>query len=70
MFKGKRQPLRKTTLSHSGSPLQRVFIDLSGPKLTQPVKDALFTLLIKDDFSRFGWTDFIQEAKIRRRCNI
>ena len=33
--KGKRQPLRKTTLPRSERPFQRVFVDLSGPKPTQ-----------------------------------
>ncbi|CAM9457219.1 unnamed protein product, partial [Laminaria digitata] len=37
MSKGKRQPLRKTTLNRSERPLQRVFVDLSGPKHTQSV---------------------------------
>ena len=35
MSKGKRQPLRKIILSRSECPLQRVFVDLSGPKPTQ-----------------------------------
>lgn len=60
MAKGKRQPLRKTTLCRSERPLQRVFVDLSGPKPTQSVGGASYIMLIKDDFSRFGWTYFMK----------
>ena len=35
--------------------LHRVFVDLSGPKPTQSVGGALYIMLIKDDFSHFGW---------------
>ena len=61
MSKGKRQPLRKTILSCSERPLQRVFVDLSGPKPTQSAGGALYILLIKGDFSRFGWTYFMKQ---------
>ncbi|CAM9532660.1 unnamed protein product, partial [Laminaria digitata] len=61
MSKGKRQPLRKATLSRSESPLQRVFVDLSGPKHTQSVGGALYLMLIKGDFSRFGWTHVMKQ---------
>ena len=61
MSKGKRQPLRKTTLTRSERPLQRVFIDLAGPKPTQSVGGALYIMLIKDDFLRFGWTYFMKQ---------
>ena len=56
----KRQPLRKTTLSRSERPLQRVFVDLAGPKPTQFSGGALY-MLIKDDFSCFGWTYFMRQ---------
>ena len=61
MAKGKSQPLRKTALSRSERPLQRVFVDLSGPKPIQSVGGAFYTMLIKDDFSRFGWTYLMKQ---------
>ena len=54
LSQGKRQPLRKTPLSRSVRPLQRVLVDVSGPKPIQSVGGALYSVLIKDDFSRFG----------------
>lgn len=67
MPRTKRQPLRKTTLSHSKCPLQRVFVNLSGPKPTQPVGGALCTMPIKDDFSHFGRTYFTKQKSLFQR---
>ena len=61
MSKGKRQPLRKTALSRSDRPLQRVFVDLSGPKPTQSVGGDVCIMPIKDESSRFGWTYFLSK---------
>ena len=61
MSKGKRQPLRKTSLYRSEGPLQRVFADLARLKPTQSAGGALYTMLTKDDFSRFGWTFFLKQ---------
>ena len=61
MSKEKRRPLRKTTLSRSERPLQRVSVDLAGPKPTQSAGGARYIMLIKDDFSRFGWTYFMKQ---------
>ena len=40
--------------------MQRVFVDLAGPKPTQFSGGALY-MLIKDDFSCFGWTYFMRQ---------
>ena len=62
MSKVERQPLRKTALSCSKHPLQRVFVDLAGPKPTQSAGCALHMMLIEDDFSRVGWTYFMKQT--------
>ena len=53
-------PVPRTTSSRSVRPLQRVFVDLSGPRPVLSVGGALYIMLIKDDFSRYGWTFFLK----------
>ena len=61
MFKGKRQLLRNTTLPRSERPLRRVFVDLAGPKPNQSNGGAPYMMMIKEDFSHFGWMYFMKQ---------
>ena len=51
MAKGKRLPIPKTTSSRSTRPLQRVFVDLSGPRPVQSIGGAQYIMIVKDDYS-------------------
>lgn len=71
MAKGKRKYVARTTCSRAERPLQRVFIDLSGPKPVKPVGGSQYIMQGKEDFSRYGWTYFLKsksEASAFRRC--
>ena len=54
MAKWKRLPIPKTTSSRSTRPLQRVFVDLSGPRPVQSIGGAQYIMIVKDDYSRYS----------------
>ena len=59
MAKGKRLPIPKTTSSRSTRPLQRVFVDLSGPRPVQSIGGAQYIMIVKDDYSHYSCTFFL-----------
>lgn len=50
------QPEATATLSRSNRPLQRIFIDLSGPRLIASKGGALYLMIDKDDVLWYAWT--------------
>ena len=61
MGKGRRKPVASTTLSRSIRRLQRVFVDLSGPRTMASSEGALYIMIVKDDFSRYAWTYHLRQ---------
>ena len=61
MAKGKRLPIPKTTMSRSTKPLERVFIDLAGPKPMPSAGGANYIMLLKDDYTRYGWIALLRQ---------
>ena len=40
--------------------LERVFVDLSGPKVVESLGRKRYTLIVRDDFSRYTWVYFMR----------
>ena len=55
MAKWRRLPIPKITFSRSTRPLQRVFVDLSGPRPVQSIWGARYIMIVKDDYSQYSW---------------
>jgi len=53
--KGRRASIPTTTSSRKALPLQRVFVDLAGPRKIASAGGALYLILFKDDATRMGW---------------
>ena len=67
MSKGKRQPLRKTTLTRSERPSKRVSVDLAWPKPTQSVGGAL--CMCSSRTTSRVLAGRIHKAEVRCQCN-
>ena len=61
MAKGKRLPIPKTTMSRFTRPLERVFVDLAGPKPIPSAGGANYIMLLKDDYTRYGWIALLKQ---------
>ena len=53
--KGRRASVPTATYSRMTQPLQRVFVDLAGPRKIASAGRALYPILFKDDATRMGW---------------
>ena len=55
MAKGLRKGIKQSTHTRADKKLGRVFVDLSGPKVVEPLGRKRYTLIVRDDFSRYTW---------------
>ena len=53
MAKGLRKPIARLTHTRADKKLQRVFVDLSGPMAVQSIGGKQYTLIVRDDCTRF-----------------
>ena len=53
MAKGLRKPIARSTHTRAAKKLQRVFVDLSGPMTVQSIGGKRYTLIVRDDCTRF-----------------
>ena len=53
MAKGLRKPIARSTHTRAAKKLQRVFVDLSGPTAVQSIGGNRYTLIVRDDCTRF-----------------
>ncbi|CAM9889479.1 unnamed protein product, partial [Sphacelaria rigidula] len=58
MAKGLRKPIPTSTTSRAAKPLERVFMDVSDPKLVESAGGMKYSFLIRDDFTRKIWMYF------------
>ena len=56
--KGIRKPVSSSTLTRSNKKLQKVYIDLAGPKPVA-VRGKSYIMLVRDDFTRKSWIYFL-----------
>jgi len=61
MAKGLRKGIKQSTHTRAGTKLGRVFVDLSGPKVVESLGRKRYTLIVRDDFSRYTWVYFIRQ---------
>ena len=60
MAKGLRKPIAKSTHTRAAKKLQRVFVDLSGPMTVQSIGGKRYTLIVRDDYTRFTRVYFMR----------
>ena len=53
MAKGLRKPIARSTHTRAAKKLQRGFVDLSGPMAVQSIVGKRYTLIVRDDCTRF-----------------
>ena len=53
MAKGLRKSIAWSTHARAAKKLQRVFVDLSGPRTVQSIRGKRYTLIVRDDCTRF-----------------
>ena len=58
MAKGLRKPIARSTHTRADKKLQRVFVDLSGPMAVQSIGGKRYTLIVRDDCTRFTRVNF------------
>ena len=58
MAKGLRKPIPTSTTTRAVKPFERVFMDVSGPKVTESAGGMKYSFLIRDDVSRKIWMYF------------
>ena len=51
---------RNSTKSRATEKLGRVFVDLSGPKSTHSLLGKKYVMMLKDDFTRYSWGQFLE----------
>ena len=56
--KGLRKPIPTSTTTRAVKPFERVFMDVSGPKVTESAGGMKYSFLIRDGFSRKIWMYF------------
>ena len=61
MGKGYRKAIPSTTSSRATRKLQRVFTDLSGRKAVAGIGGFHYTMIIRDDLTRYTWVYFLKE---------
>ena len=59
MAKGLRKPIVRSMHTRADKKLQRVFVDLSGPMAVQSIGGKRYTLIVRDDCTRFTRVFFI-----------
>ena len=60
MAKGLRKPIARSTHTRADKKLQRVFVDLSGPMAVQSIGGKRYTLIVRDDCTRFTRVYFFE----------
>ena len=60
MAKGLRRGIKQSTHTRADKKLGRVFVDLSGPKVVESHGGKRYTLIVRDDFSRYTWVYFMR----------
>ena len=62
MAKGLRRGIKYSTHTHTQAEknLERVFVDLSGPKMVKSHEGKRYTLIVHGDFSRYTWVYFMR----------
>ena len=60
MEKGLRKPIARSTHTRAAKKLQRVFVDLSGPMALQSIGGKRYTLIVRDDCTRFTRVYFLR----------
>ena len=60
MAKGLRKPIARSTHTRAAKKLQRVFVDLSGPMAVQSIGAQRYTLIVRDDCTRFTRVYFLR----------
>ncbi|CAN0574040.1 unnamed protein product, partial [Ectocarpus sp. 12 AP-2014] len=60
MSKGIRKGVRSSTSTRAVRKLDRVFVDLSGKRATLSIGGKQYTMIIRDDYSRFVWLYFLR----------
>ena len=60
MAKGYRKPIANSTKSRATKKLERVFVDLSGPKSIPSLLGKKYVMIVKDDFTRSAWVYFLE----------
>ena len=60
MAKGLRKPIARSTHTRPAKKLQRVFVDLSGPMAVQSIGRKRYTLIVRDDCTRFTRVYFLR----------
>ena len=60
MAKGLRRGIKQSTHTRADKKLERVFVDLSGPKMVKSDGGRRYTLIVRDDFSRYTWVYFMR----------
>ena len=60
MAKGLRKPIARSTHTRADKRLQRVFVDLSGPMAVKSIGGKPYTLIVRDDCTRFNRVYFLR----------
>ena len=60
MAKGLRKSITQSTHTRAGKKLRRVFVDLNGPNVVESLGRKRYTLIVRDDFSRYTWVYFMR----------
>ena len=60
MAKGLRKPIARSTQTRADKRLQRVFVDLSGPMAVKSIGGKRYTLIVRDDCTRFNRVYFLR----------
>ena len=60
MAKGLRKGMKQSTHTRENNELRRAFVESSGPKAVESLGRKRFTLIVRDDFSRYKWVYFMR----------
>ena len=60
MAKGLRKPIARSTHTRAAKKLQRVFVDLSGPRTVQSIRGKRYTLIVRYECTRFTRVCFLR----------
>ena len=61
MSKGLRRCTKQPTHTRAGKKLGRVFVGLRGPMMIKSHGEKRYTLIVRDDFSRYMWVYFMRQ---------
>ena len=68
MAKGLRKPIARSTRTRADKRLQRVFVDLSGPMAVKSIGGKRYTLIVRDDCTRFNRVYFLRHKSDAARA--